>query len=63
MIFNDSNLDTEAQKEYKQLREKVIEVEVIYNPTAKESVSLVFPDTSDIHKWIADFSIQLGIEI
>ncbi len=61
MIFNDIKLGEEAQKEYKDLREKVIDVEVIFNPDPNEAASLAFSDESDISRRIRDFSIKLRI--
>jgi hypothetical protein len=61
MIFNDIKLDGEAQKEYKDLREKVIDVEVIFNPNPKEAAYLAFSDELKINKGISDLSIKLGI--
>jgi hypothetical protein len=61
LIFNDSKIEGIDQEDYKKFREKVIDVEVIFNPYAKEATSLVFPDNSGIHKQIRDFSIELGI--
>ena len=42
MIFNDSKLDDKAELEYKDLREKVIDVEVLFNPNPNEAASLAF---------------------
>jgi len=61
IIFNDSKLEGIDQEDYKKFREKVIDVEVIFNPNANESARHVFSDNSDIHRRISDFSIQLGI--
>ena len=62
LIFNDSNLDQVARDEYRQLREKVIDVEITYSPTAKESASLVFNSQSNIDQQLKDLAIKLDIK-
>lgn len=61
LIFNDSVLDDESKTNYKDLREKVIDIEIRYNPTAEESVNLALED-NETNKSIKKNSKELHIK-
>ena len=61
LIFNDTSLDQAAREDYKQFREKVIDLEITYSPTAKESGTLVFESQSHIDQTLANLAIKLDI--
>lgn len=48
LIFNDAYLDAESKRYYAEFREKVVDVDVLFDPTVKEAVAYVFND-SDPH--------------
>lgn len=60
LIFNEGSLNDFSKKEYEEFREKVIDVEVFYEPTPSESASLVFED-SEIGNVLSGHAISLGI--
>ena len=61
IIFNDSKLEGIDQEDYKKFREKVIDVEVIFNPNANEAAFLAFSGGLELSKRISDLSIKLHI--
>lgn len=42
IIFNDSKLEKETEKTYKEFREKVIDMEISFQPTPKECSEIIF---------------------
>jgi len=49
LIYSEANFDEKSKNDYAQFREKVVDVEVQFSPTPKESAALVFttPDIID----------------
>ena len=47
-IFNDTELDKESLRIYGQFREKVVDVELDYNPTPEECASIIFKENTDV---------------
>jgi KAP family P-loop domain len=61
LIFDDSKLEGDASSDYKQFREKVIDTEITYAPTAQESASLVFGDENEINNRLIGLTNKLNI--
>lgn len=61
LIFNDGNMADDAQREYEQFREKVIDIEVTYSPTAQEQCALVFCGQSETDRKLTELAIELNI--
>jgi hypothetical protein len=60
-ILNDEKLDDNAKKAFGTNLEKVVDVSLVYQPSATESVKIAIPETDDISKLIAEKCIALGI--
>lgn len=63
LIFNDAAFTTEDRKCYEELREKVIDKEVYFNPTSKECTDILYKgvDIDKNKKIIAELCNKLGI--
>jgi hypothetical protein len=61
LIFNDENMDEKSSEEYRQFREKVIDIEIKYSPIPIEAAKLVFKDNTDLDNRLIDLSSKLGI--
>lgn len=61
LIFNDTVLDDGSKTNYKDLREKVIDIEIRYSPTAEESANLALED-NETNKFIKENSKELHIK-
>lgn len=62
LIFNDTNLDEKSLDVYRQFREKVIDVEVVFSPDPKEAAEIVFDGQSASDIRLKALSTQLGIK-
>lgn len=62
LIFNDVNLDENAKNDYKIFREKVVDIEVEYSPTASEAADIAFANNTDVDKGLRDLSVKLDIK-
>lgn len=61
LIFNDEKMDEKSSKEYRQFREKVIDVEIKYSPIPIEAAKLVFKNNTDLDNRLIKLSTQLSI--
>jgi hypothetical protein len=62
LILNEDFLEGEALKDYKKFREKLIDMEILYNPSAQECAGIVLPDfDDDVESKLRGFVISLGI--
>lgn len=59
MLLNDGTL--QANADFFSYHEKVFDYEITYNPTVEESVKLVFPTDSQIHKILRENITRLNI--
>ena len=60
LIFSDAKLDENTAKDYAEYREKVIDIDVPFKPTSKESASLVL-NATDIDAQLSSFTNKLDI--
>lgn len=60
-ILNDEFLDQTADKEYKTFREKVIDAEIQFNPTANECAELALPVNDNLSQELKKCIVLLGI--
>lgn len=44
LIFNDERLDAEAKDGLNEYREKIVDIELSYNPTINENLAIIWPD-------------------
>lgn len=61
IIFDDSNLNAEAQDDYARLREKVIDTEVTFSPTAEEAAVLAYGSDLSYESHLKNLSVKLDI--
>ncbi|MFH1671874.1 MAG: hypothetical protein ABIF87_00365 [Pseudomonadota bacterium] len=60
LILNDQSLEDHALIDYKKYREKVIDIELLFNPSASECVSIAL-STDDVSTKLKGFIESLGI--
>jgi hypothetical protein len=58
-LLNDGE---EGLEEYEQYREKVVDIELLFDPTAKECSEIVFFNKEQIYKQAGEFSVQLELK-
>lgn len=61
LIFNEDKLDKEKRDLYREFKEKVIDLEVIYAPTVTEAGVLAVPDDTPRATQLREASAKLGI--
>jgi AraC-like DNA-binding protein len=59
LIFNEDELQSKAV--YQRYREKVIDIEVLFAPTAEEAADLALPDELPVRETIKKYAVSLGI--
>jgi hypothetical protein len=60
IIYNDQKLDETKRKQIDEYREKVIDMEIAYNPPVEENLKIVWPEGCSDN--ISKFFIRLGIK-
>ena len=61
LIFNDNSLDEDSDKEYKNFREKVIDIELAFTPKTEECTSLIFDKNKKFDSILKSYSEWLNI--
>ena len=61
IICNDGALNKAENKNFKKYRDKVIDIEFEYKPSASECSAIAFQEDSDLHKVLTDNCNKLGI--
>jgi hypothetical protein len=61
LILNDEALTGDAKEKFEAYLEKVVDVSLVYKPTAAESVGIALPDDNLVSRRIAELCTSLGI--
>jgi hypothetical protein len=59
LLLND---EEDGLEKYAQYREKVVDIELLFDPTAKECAEIVFFNKEQIYKQAGEFSVQLELK-
>lgn len=63
LIFNENSFDsTEDKDQFESYREKVVDIEINYNPTCKENLNCIFKSENEEYSLIEDFIINIDIK-
>lgn len=63
IIYNEGEINNkDEKKEFDKYRDKVIDVEFEYKPSASECAAIAFQEDGDLHKQLTDNCTKLGID-
>jgi len=61
LILNDSSFEEESLKEYEKYKEKVIDIELHFEPTSAECVDIVLDDVTEATTKLREYVVKLNI--
>lgn len=59
LLLNDG---TPGMEEYFNYKEKIVDIELLYDPTARECAVIAFDSNSKFYKYLSDCTVSLGIK-
>jgi hypothetical protein len=61
LLLNDEEMAEDARKEFERQLEKVVDVSLVFDPTAPEAAAIALPNVSPVSNMLRDRIVQLGI--
>ncbi len=61
LIFNDGKLDERRTRLYREYREKLVDIELVFSPTSQESIDIVIGPGVQYADWLRDAILRLNI--
>lgn len=61
LLLNDSNLEQDSLTDYEKYKEKVVDVELLFNPSSEECVDIVLDNTAPRNEKLREYIVRLNI--
>lgn len=62
LLLNSEALEGQDADDFKEQLEKIIDINLMFSPTAQEAAEIAIPDNAALHsKWVGEYAAKLGI--